>query len=111
MPGSNSRWPGLLANGLSILALIFAVVIVFEGVQNRSLQDKVNAGHADLAKAQALANLDNNLIQLLAKTAADKNDSALQGLLARNGITFRTDSSAAAHAAAAPAAASDGKSQ
>jgi hypothetical protein len=109
MPGSNSRWPNLLANGLSILALILALVIVFEGVQNRSLQDKVNAGHSELAKAQALANLDNNLIQLLAKTAADKNDGALQGLLARNGVTFRTDS---AHAApAAPAAPSDGNSQ
>lgn len=84
-----------LANGLSAVVLVLAVAMVFASAQNRSLQDKVNAERADLVKAQTLASLDNSLVQLLAKTAAEKNDGALQALLARNGVTFHVEPNAA----------------
>lgn len=95
------RWVSWLGNGLSLIVLILAVFIAFSSAQNRSLQDKVNGERTALAKAQTLAQLDNGLVQLLAKTAAEKNDTAIQALLAQNGITFRVDPNAAgAHAAA-----------
>jgi hypothetical protein len=81
-------WVRWLRNGLAAVTLVLAVIIFYEGVQARGLQDRVNAGHASLVKAQTFANLDNGVIQLIAKTAAEKNDADLRGLLASNGVTF-----------------------
>lgn len=90
------RWVGWLGNGLSAIVLVLAIFITVTSAQNRALQDKVNAGRAALAKAQTLAQLDNGLVQLLAKTAAEKNDTAIQSLLAQNGVTFSLNSNLAA---------------
>jgi hypothetical protein len=102
-PMLNQRWVSWLANGLSAVVLVLAMVLVFSSMQVRALQDKVSAGRADLAKLQTLAGLDNSLVQLLAKTAAEKNDGALQALLARNGITFHVEPDAAGSHASSPA--------
>lgn len=88
-------WTGWLRDGLALLALMLAIFIVFEGSQNRTLQDRVEAGHAALVRGQTFANLDNSLIQVVAKTAADKNDAELRALLAQNGVTFRLQPAAA----------------
>ena len=82
-------WTSWLRDGLALLALALAILFAVEGVLNRSLQDKVEAGRAALQRAQTFANLDNGLIQVLAKTAADKNDPELRALLAQNGVTFQ----------------------
>lgn len=84
----NSRFD-TVAVLLGALALLLAIVSVVQSARNRMLQAEVTEGQAKLAKAQALANLDNSLVQLMAKTAADKDDGALRDLLARNGVTFK----------------------
>lgn len=86
------------------LAMLLAVVSVFQSNANADLQLIAAQGQAQLAKAQALTTLDGNLVQLLAKAAAEQNDSDIRGLLARNGVTFRTNPGDAA-AAPAPGAA------
>jgi hypothetical protein len=83
-----SRFDGV-AVILGAVALILAILSVVQSARNRMLQADVAAGQVKLAKAQTLANLDNSLVQLMAKTAADKNDGALRDLLARNGVTFK----------------------
>jgi cell division protein FtsB len=85
----SSRLDGI-AILLGALALILAVVVVVQSASNRALQQKIATGQAKLAQAQTMANLDNSLVQLMAKAAADRNDSALRNLLARNGVTFKT---------------------
>jgi len=85
------EWVAWLRNALAVLALVLAVVVAVESALNRAAQDKVNAGRAELARAQTFANLDNGLVQLLAKTAAERRDAQIQGLLARNGVTYRIE--------------------
>ena len=88
------RWVQWLGNGLAGVAVLLAIGIVVMGAQTRALQDKVTVERTELTKAQTLAQLDNSVVQLLAKTAAEKNDTALQALLARNGVTFQVESNA-----------------
>jgi hypothetical protein len=83
-----SRFDGV-AVILGAVALILAILSVVQSARNRSLQAQVAEGQAKLAKAQTMANLDTSLVQLMAKTAADKNDGAIRDLLARNGVTFK----------------------
>ena len=84
---------------LGVLAMILAIATVVQAASNRSLQGKVAAGQAKLAQAQAMANLNNSLIQLMAKTAAEKDDRAIRDLLARNGVTFNSPPAPVADAA------------
>ena len=90
---------------LGIVAVLLAIVLVVTGGMNRSLQARVAAGQAKIANAQAAANVNNNLIRMLAKSAAENNDAQLRTLLARNGITFQqgAGSAAAAPPASTPA--------
>lgn len=74
---------------LGVVAIVAAVMLVAAGALNRSLQSQVAANQAKIASAQAAANVNNNLIRLLAKSAAEDNDADLRALLAQNGITFR----------------------
>ena len=83
------RW---LRNGLAGLALLMAVAAVWFGMQIRDLQDRVENGRADLVKAQTFANVDNSVIQLLARAAVEKNDMQIRGLLAANGVTLQLQS-------------------
>lgn len=82
-------WASWLRDGLALMALILAILIAYEGMLNRSLQDRVEAGRTALVRGQTFANLDNGLIQVAAKTASEKNDPELRALLAQNGVTFQ----------------------
>lgn len=81
---------GLVSALIGALALLLAVVTVIQSSANADLQVTAAQQQAQLAKAQALTTLDNNLVQMLAKAAAEQSDSDIRGLLARNGVTFRT---------------------
>lgn len=75
----------LLGGGVLLLALVDSV-----GAQmNRSLQSDVGALQTQLARSRTFLQVDNALVQLLARTAAEKDDGAIRALLARNGVTFR----------------------
>ena len=95
---------GMAATLLGGLALVLAVVSVVQSGANQDLQETASANQAQLQKAQTLATVDNNLVQLLAKAAAEGNDSDIRALLAQNGVTFRTRPASAAPTAAPPAA-------
>ena len=92
MTGGLRDWLGTAATLLGGLALVLAVFSVVQSGANRDLQETASANQAQLQKAQTLATIDNNLVQLLAKAAAEGNDSDIRALLARNGVTFRTRS-------------------
>jgi hypothetical protein len=87
-------WPvlGLAQTALGLAALVLAVLIVMQSGENRDLQGKVEATQAQLAKSATFANLDNSLIQLLAKAAVDTNDTAIRDLLGANGVTIQSKS-------------------
>ena len=74
---------------LGVLALVLAGLSLLGANANRDLQKTAASNQARLDRANTFANLDNNLVQLIAKSAADNNDAALTGLLSSNGITFR----------------------
>ncbi|MBK6721019.1 MAG: hypothetical protein IPG62_14355 [Sphingomonadales bacterium] len=86
--------PDWKPNALALLALVLALANMLQAYLNRGLQAEVLDGQAQLAKAQTLANVDNSLIQLLAKSAAENDDKALRDLLARNGVTFKANAAA-----------------
>ncbi len=90
MAGSSRDRLGWATALLGGFALALAVVSVVQSAANQDLQQSATAAQAQLQKTQTLSALDNNLVQLLAKTAAEGNDSDIRALLARNGITFRT---------------------
>lgn len=74
---------------LGVLAMAAAAALVIIGALNRSLQADVAAGQVRVANAQAAANVNNTLIRLLAKAAAEKNDEKIRTLLSQNGISFQ----------------------
>jgi hypothetical protein len=82
-------WLSWVQCGLAFAALVLAVLVFSRANANRDLQSTVTRNLAQAARASALANLDNQLIQLTAKSALDNNDAALTSLLAQNGVTFR----------------------
>ena len=74
---------------LGLLALVLALAVAGGQMLNRTLEQSVESDRAAMTKGQALANINNGLIRLMAKTAAEKNDAELRDLLARNGVTFK----------------------
>ena len=74
---------------LGALAMVLAVLSFVQANANRDLQQVAAANQARIDRANTFANLDNGLIQLTAKSAADNNDAALTRLLSDNGVTFR----------------------
>lgn len=83
---SGRIWIDLVPAGL---ALALALVTAWQSWSNRSLQAELTAGQEQLTRAQTLASLDNNLIQLMAKAAVENNDGAMRDLLGRNGVTLK----------------------
>lgn len=77
---------------LGALALLLAVATVVLSSGNRNLQATLSEGQSKVARMQTLANLNNSLIQMLAKAAADNNDKNIRQLLANNGITYNVNS-------------------
>ncbi len=91
-------WQVWLRDGLGVLALLLAIVNVAGAQRNRSLQGEVDTAQANVQRGQAFANVNNSLIQLLAKAAAEGNDPAIRALLASNGITFKVSAAPATSA-------------
>lgn len=80
---------GVAAAALAGVVLVIAVMTVWQAGTNRTLQQQAADNQQKLAKAQTVAALDNNLVQLLAKAAVEANDAALRNLLAANGVTLK----------------------
>ena len=99
--GRAAVWTDRLQLLLGLVGLVASVALVVTGILNRSLQTEIAAGQAKIANAQTAANVNNSLIRLLAKAAAEKGDDRIRDLLARNGITYAP--------AATPAAAQEAK--
>lgn len=74
---------------LGLAAIVLAVLNVTGAQRNRALQAEIEAQQAAVQRGQTFANLNNSLIQLLARTAAEQNDPALRTLLSDNGVTFQ----------------------
>jgi hypothetical protein len=79
--------------GWCALALVILNIVLFSG--NRALRDEVNARQKFINDSIKVNQLNNQLIQLLARTAVSNNDLQLQGLLATNGVTYEVRSNAA----------------
>jgi hypothetical protein len=80
---------GQIGAALGALALLMSIATVLQANSNGGLQSTATQGQAQVAKAQALANVDNELVGLLAKAAAENHDEAIRSLLAANGVTFK----------------------
>ena len=73
---------------LGVGAAVLGVLSFLNASANRDLQRTASANQARIDRGVAFANLDNNLIQLTAKSASDNKDAALTALLSSNGVTF-----------------------
>ena len=69
--------------------MVLAGLSLVQANTNRDLQQTAAANQTRIDRANTFANLDNGLIQLVAKSAVDDDDAALTKLLSDNGITFR----------------------
>lgn len=87
-------WLGRTAALLGLVALALAVWSAVLGVDNRALGKTVGEQQGTVARAQTLAQVNNALIQLISRTAAQTDDAELASLLAKNGVTFQTPSRA-----------------
>lgn len=105
MEGRNAV-PGVIAAALGAIVLVLGVMTVWTAGTNRGLQQTLAGNQEKMAKAQAAATLDNNLVQLLAKAAIDDKDNAIRELLSANGVTLKPN---AAPAAPKPEATPDAK--
>jgi len=89
-----SATSGIIAAALGAIVLVLGVMTVWTAGINRGLQQTLAANQEKVAKAQAAATLDNNLVQLLAKSAVDDKDGALRELLRVNGVTLKQEAAA-----------------
>ena len=101
-------WGQWLHAGLGGVAVLLAGLSVAGAERNRAAATANDSQRAALARTQQFAQVDTALVQLLAKAAVERNDSALRALLAVNGVTFQVNAPAVAPAASqvqvAPAA-------
>ena len=88
-------WGRWLHAGLGAIAMLLATTIVVQGEMNRSAAAAAEVQRVELVRTQQFAQVDNALVQILAKTAAERNDPALRALLAANGVTFNVGLEAA----------------
>lgn len=89
MESGKNATSGIIAAALGAILLALGIMTISTAGTNRGLQQTLTANQEKLAKAQAAANLDNNLVQMLAKSAVDDKDSALRDLLRANGVTLK----------------------
>ena len=89
-----SPWIAWVQLGLGATAMILAILGFSQANANRELQKAAGQNQARLTRANTFANLDNGLIQLMAKSAVENNDPALTALLAENGVTFKKPAAA-----------------
>ena len=94
-----------IALGLAVAAAIaFLVKMVIAG-QVVELQKQATQQQNQIASANVLGQVNNQLIRMLVEAAASSNDKAISGLLEQNGIRFdvRSNPSGTAVAPAATA--------
>lgn len=85
-------WLGQLAALLAFVALALAVWSAVLGVENRALGKTVGEQQNMVARARSIAQVDNALIQLISRTAAQTDDAELAALLTKNGVSFQEQS-------------------
>lgn len=73
---------------LSAGALVLVVVNILVFADNRAMQQVVAERQRYINESLRLNQLNSQLIQLAAETAASTGDAQLRNLLAENGITF-----------------------
>jgi hypothetical protein len=88
---------GLAALGAVALALAIWLSVTISSV--RSLSAETQNLSAQVSRGTTLAQVNNNLIQLMARTAAERNDDQLRNLLQSNGVTFKVQPSTKSTAA------------
>lgn len=86
MPNTLSGWISAL---VTLGCIILAAWSFSLGSGLRTLRAEVSEQQANAAKGQALGKVNDTLIQMMARLAAETNDPALTGLLSANGVTFR----------------------
>ncbi|MBY0519169.1 MAG: hypothetical protein K2P79_01950 [Sphingomonas sp.] len=101
--GNSPARGGVAAAALGGVVLCIGVLTVWQAGVNRGLQQELAGNQEKLAKAQTIANLDNNLVQLLAKAAVENNDTAIRNLLSANGVTLNQGPAPQQSQALAPA--------
>ena len=100
--GYNAPRSGVAAVALGGVVLAIGIMTVWQAGTNRTLQQQLADNQQKLVKAQTVATLDNNLVQLLAKAAVETNDGALRNLLFANGVTLKQGAAPGVAPAAAP---------
>lgn len=78
-----------VGDALGLVALALAVWVLIAAADNRARQADLAARAQTIARAQTLANVNNGIIQLLARASAETGDPQLRALLAANGVTFQ----------------------
>ena len=89
-------WAAISLSWLALLLLVFNIALVGG---NHKTQDEVVSRQAQINRGATLNQMNNNLVQALAEIATTKNNDAIRGLLAAQGITVKI---AAPKAATAP---------
>lgn len=105
MSDASSGLTSLQFNILSIcgaFALLLVAANVGLSLNNRQVQEEVNARQQFINQTVELNRLNNQIAQALANLSVKTGDTSIRRLLADNGITFATDAEAAAAQEAQP---------
>lgn len=78
-----------LGDLLGLVAVGLALWLIAAAADNRRAQAELVERAQTIERARTLANVNNGLIQLLARTSAETGDPALRALLAQNGVQFQ----------------------
>lgn len=110
MPQKSSLfWLNWALIGLSVLLVLINSLLI---LGNRERQQTASANQQSIAQSQALAQVNQALIQALVSGAVNRNDEQLRKLLGEAGITFTVnntpDAAAPPNAAPAPSAPTGG---
>jgi len=94
--GAWAHWILLFLGVLALCLVIFDLVLYLDV---RALRAELAERQRTITEGVQLVRLNNELIQLVANTAASSKDAELQALLAANGITYQVNPPAAPPAA------------
>jgi hypothetical protein len=75
--------------GIGGVALVLAAVTILGAEGNRIAAAQLDSQRTEAARLQRIAGLNDGLVKLLVKAAAEGNDAELRALLAANGVTFQ----------------------
>ena len=74
--------------GIGVLALVLVILNIVTAMTNADLRKEVNERQQYINQSVKLSRLHNQLVQGLAKLAAQSGDEALRAVLAKHGIRF-----------------------